>query len=67
MCRDVTEWPDHYESYVEVVEQDGDGGGIKLRVLLSDANKRKAKDLMTAMRFCGFVGGIVTDELESVA
>jgi hypothetical protein len=66
MCRDVTPWPGNHTSTADVDQRD-DGGGIELHIWLSDNDAHKAKDLITAMRFCGFVGGVVTDEAEDAA
>jgi hypothetical protein len=58
MCRDVTEWPAEYDSFVSV-EQYDDGSQIELEIALADG--AKAQQLILELRMCGFVGGIVTD------
>src|SRR5580704_11370948 len=55
LCRDVTEWPAKYDSFVDV-EQRGDGSQIELEIAL--ANDARAQQLILELRMCGFVGGI---------
>jgi hypothetical protein len=44
--RDTTEWPEHYSSTVNLVEQGDDGGQIELEISLDDAAADKAPALI---------------------
>jgi len=56
--RDTTEWPEHYSSTVNLVEQGDDGGQIELEISLDDADADKAPALIAELRCCGFIGGL---------
>jgi len=56
--RDTTEWPEHYSSTANLVEQGDDGGQIELEISLDDADADKAPALIAELRGCGFIGGL---------
>jgi hypothetical protein len=61
MCRDITEWPEHYVSTVSILEQSAAGGEIEMEIRLPIAEAGKIPQLIAELRGCGFVAGEADD------